>query len=82
MIRIWTGVFWSPAEEAPGASGSSAAPVIDARPEWHGMLIPTAAVVACTLAVAAATGPLYALSERTAHDLLDRSDYITEVSRR
>jgi multicomponent Na+:H+ antiporter subunit D len=58
------------------------ATAVTARREWRGMLLPTAVVVACTLAVAAAAGPLYALSERTAHDLLDRSDYITEVSRR
>jgi multicomponent Na+:H+ antiporter subunit D len=82
MIRIWTGVFWSPEEEAPGGSGTGPAAVIDGRPARRGMLIPTAAVVACTLVVAAAAGPLYALGERTAHDLLDRSDYITEVSRR
>jgi multicomponent Na+:H+ antiporter subunit D len=46
------------------------------------MLLPTAAVVACSLAVAAAAGPLYGLSERTARDLLDRTAYVAEVTRR
>ena len=40
-----------------------------ARSSWS---LPTAALVACSLAVAAAAGPIYALSERTARDLLDR----------
>jgi multicomponent Na+:H+ antiporter subunit D len=77
MIRIWAGVFWNPVEdpqeEAPAPS----------RPGGPlGMLLPTAAVVACSLAVAAAAGPLYSLSERTATDLLDRTAYVSEVTRR
>jgi multicomponent Na+:H+ antiporter subunit D len=77
MIRIWTGVFWNPVEDPP-----------DEAPAAHrpggplGMLLPTAAVVACSLAVAAAAGPLYGLSERTARDLLDRTAYVAEVTRR
>jgi hypothetical protein len=39
-------------------------------------------LVACGLAVAAAAGPIYALSERTARDLLDRDRYITQVMER
>jgi multicomponent Na+:H+ antiporter subunit D len=45
------------------------------------MVVPTAALVVCSLAVAAAAGPVYALSERTAQDLLDRGDYIATVLR-
>ncbi|MDQ4091798.1 MAG: Na+/H+ antiporter subunit D, partial [Actinomycetota bacterium] len=77
MIRIWTGVFWNPVEDPP-----------DEAPAAHrpggplGMLLPTTAVVACSLAVAAAAGPLYGLSERTARDLLDRTAYVAEVTRR
>ncbi|HEV3398357.1 MAG TPA: proton-conducting transporter membrane subunit, partial [Actinomycetes bacterium] len=61
MMRIWTGVFWNPVEE----------PLDDAGPDRGkpggplGMLVPTAAVVACSLAVAAVAGPLYSLSDRT-----------------
>ena len=43
------------------------------------MVAPTAALVACSLAIAAAAGPIYALSERTAQDLLDRRRYIDKV---
>jgi hypothetical protein len=35
--------------------------------------------VACSLAIAAAAGPIYAISERTAQDLLDRQGYIEKV---
>ena len=46
------------------------------------MVIPTAALVVCSLAVAAAAGPIYSLSERTARDLLDRNSYIESVLHR
>jgi multicomponent Na+:H+ antiporter subunit D len=42
---------------------------------------PTTALVVCSLAVAAAAGPLYSLSERAAHDLLDRDGYVERVLR-
>ncbi|HEX2048641.1 MAG TPA: proton-conducting transporter membrane subunit [Acidimicrobiales bacterium] len=78
MIRIWTGVFWNPVEEPP-ADGP---PDPGGRGGPLGMLLPTAAVVACSLGVAAVAGPLYALSERTATELLDRTSYVAEVTRR
>ncbi|HEX2119920.1 MAG TPA: Na+/H+ antiporter subunit D [Acidimicrobiales bacterium] len=79
MIRIWTGVFWNPVEE-PSATGPTAVREVAARGGGPtAMLLPTAAVVACSLAVAAAAGPLYSLSERTAEELLDRTAYIAEV---
>ena len=85
MLRIWAGVFWNPIEE-PSASIGAVGPAISdrlgTRSGRPGMLLSAAAVVVCSLAVAAAAGPLYGLSNRTAHDLLDRTDYITEVSRR
>jgi multicomponent Na+:H+ antiporter subunit D len=74
MIRIWGGAFWSPPEEAPAApvrTGRAGGPAL--------MVVPTAALVACSLAIAAAAGPIYAFSERTAHDLLDRRSYIDQV---
>ena len=43
------------------------------------MVIPTVALVVCSLAIAAAAGPLFALSERTAADVLDPSRYVHEV---
>ena len=82
MLRIWTGVFWNPIEE-PSQSISTLGPDGAGRQSGRrGMVLSTAAVVVCSLAVAAAAGPLYGLSDRTAHDLLDRRGYIAEVSRR
>jgi multicomponent Na+:H+ antiporter subunit D len=75
MARIWMGAFWSPAEDSDEPSGvgapRSGGPVL--------MVVPTVALVACSLAVAAAAGPIYSLSERTARDLLDRQGYIDQV---
>jgi multicomponent Na+:H+ antiporter subunit D len=76
MIRIWMGAFWSPPEddtterieEPSKRSGGGAL-----------MVLPTAALLACSIAVAAFAGPLYDLSERTARDLIDRDAYVDEV---
>jgi multicomponent Na+:H+ antiporter subunit D len=76
MIRIWTGAFWSPPED------KATLPPVRPVPRGGGpllMVIPTAVLVGCSLAVAASAGPLYALSQRTAHDLLDREGYIEKV---
>ncbi len=74
MMRIWSGAFWSPPEEPAPRSSSQG---LRAQPRL--MVATTAAVVGCSLAVAAAAGPLYALSERAARDLLARDGYIQEV---
>jgi multicomponent Na+:H+ antiporter subunit D len=76
MIRIWMGAFWSPPEDR-------GAPV-PTPPEPHRrapllMVGPTALLVLGSLAVAAAAGPIYGLSERAARDLLDRDGYIEKV---
>jgi multicomponent Na+:H+ antiporter subunit D len=76
MIRVWAGAFWSPSEDTPLASprtkvGRGGGP-------WL-MVLPTAVLVACGIAVAAFGGPLYALGERAAVDLLDREAYIGKV---
>ena len=74
MMRIWMGVFWSPREEgAPGPPEGALArrPVL--------MVAPTAVLVACSLAIAVAAGPIYTYSERTARELLDRDSYIDAV---
>jgi multicomponent Na+:H+ antiporter subunit D len=79
MIRIWTGAFWSPPEEKEIPSPGHAVPGGGGPPL---MVVPTAVLVACSLAIAAAAGPLYALSQRTARDLLDREGYIERVLQR
>ena len=76
MVRIWMGAFWSPAEEdaPPSAAHARTRPAL--------MMIPTAALVAGSIAVAVAAGPIYALSERTARDLVDRNAYVERVFER
>jgi len=76
MTRIWMGAFWSPPEEPspnpPRAMRSGGGPVL--------MVGPTAALVACSIAIAIAAGPVYSFSERTARDLMDRQQYIEKVT--
>ena len=79
MTRIWSGVFWNPAEDPPDAAELAALPTTG---RWGGpglMVLPTALLVAASLAVAAAAGPLYSFSERTARELLDPVVYVQEV---
>jgi multicomponent Na+:H+ antiporter subunit D len=79
MVRIWIGVFWSPPDPN---TPSLPAP----RPKFVGggpalMVAPTAVLVACSLAIAIAAGPIYGFSEGAARDLLNRSQYIDQVLR-
>jgi multicomponent Na+:H+ antiporter subunit D len=75
MIRIWMGAFWSPPEK-----GGSSTPAPANRAGGPPLMVtPTAILVAASLAIAVAAGPLYALSERAASDLLDRQAYIDKV---
>ncbi len=75
MTKIWSGVFWSPAEappdRAPHAVGRLGGPVL--------MVLPTATLAALSLAIALLAGPLYAFSERAAVELLDPAAYVSQV---
>ncbi|MEO5724684.1 MAG: Na+/H+ antiporter subunit D [Ilumatobacteraceae bacterium] len=77
MMKIWIGVFWSPATVPPGGHthsvGRSGGPLL--------MIAPTAALFAAGLVVAAAAGPIYRLCARAATELLDPSAYIAAVLR-
>ncbi len=80
MVKIWNGVFWSPSED-PEAQAAAARRAGRANgPVW--MVAPTTVLVACTLAVAAAAGPLYSLSTRAARDLVDPHRYVEAVTGR
>jgi multicomponent Na+:H+ antiporter subunit D len=76
MARIWVGAFWSPPDSKDTVTPRRAPPS-GGGPRL--MVAPAAALVACSLVVAVAAGPIYALSERTARDLLDRHRYIHQV---
>ena len=75
MIKIWSGVFWSPAterpENPPHAVGRLGGPVL--------MVAPTALLVALGLGIALAGAPLYRYSVRAAADLLDPALYVNTV---
>ncbi|MPY92882.1 MAG: Na+/H+ antiporter subunit D [Acidimicrobiia bacterium] len=75
LIKIWSGVFWNPAEQPPEATvhevGRLGGPAL--------MVLPTAALTVLGVAIAAGAGPLYDLSQRAATDLLDPSGYIHAV---
>jgi multicomponent Na+:H+ antiporter subunit D len=75
VVRIWIGAFWSPPETkatlARRAVPSGGGPAL--------MVAPTAALVACSLAIAFAAGPIYSFSTGAARDLVDRTQYIHEV---
>jgi multicomponent Na+:H+ antiporter subunit D len=74
MMRIWMGAFWNPREDGvsdPPGERLGRGPVL--------MVAPTAFLVACSLAIAVAAGPIYSFSERTARELLDRDAYIGAV---
>jgi multicomponent Na+:H+ antiporter subunit D len=75
MIRIWMGAFWSPPEEG----GSPTLRSVNRAGGPPLMVTPTAILVAASVAIAVAAGPLYALSERAASQLLDRQAYIDKV---
>ena len=75
VMKIWIGVFWSPAAETPTGTvhpvGRVGGPPL--------MIASTAFVFVLGLAVAVAAGPLYGLCERAATDLLAPDGYIHAV---
>jgi multicomponent Na+:H+ antiporter subunit D len=77
MIRIWTGAFWSPAEDRDRPPAAERLLPSGGGPRL--MVAPTVALVVCSLAVAVAAGPIYAFSQRAAEDLLERGRYIEDV---
>jgi multicomponent Na+:H+ antiporter subunit D len=77
MIRIWAGVFWNPPEEPDEGDAGRPDPPRLGGPVF--MVLPTALVVAASLGIAVAAGPLYDVSRRSAGDVLDRGRYVSEV---
>jgi multicomponent Na+:H+ antiporter subunit D len=76
MSRVWQSVFWSPSETGEVAAAETPPGRFGGPPL---MVVPTAVLVACSIAVAAGAGPIYQLSERIAADLLHPATYIEEV---
>jgi multicomponent Na+:H+ antiporter subunit D len=68
MARLWDDAFWKPAPSLPPQARLG-------KP----ILAPIAFLVALTLALTAAAGPVYALSIRAAEQLLDARGYVRAV---
>jgi multicomponent Na+:H+ antiporter subunit D len=75
VAKIWSGVFWSPAEDppdrAPRSAGKLGGPML--------MVVPTAVLVVVSLAFMVFAGALFGLSERTAEDLRHPAQYVQAV---
>jgi len=75
MTKIWAGVFWGEADEAPErepvVSGRLGSPAL--------MVVGTVVLVVVSVGFSVAAGGLYELSERAAQDLLDPSGYVSAV---
>jgi multicomponent Na+:H+ antiporter subunit D len=79
MMRIWSGVFWSPSETTGTVTVTGTTPSANRFGGPFLMVAPTVALVVLALAIALAAGPLFRLSERTARDLLEPRRYIEAV---
>ncbi len=74
VMRIWIGVFWAPTEDDGGP-----APLTAPRSVPPLMAGSTAVLVAATLVIALAAGPIFSFSQRAADDLVDPQAYVTAV---
>ncbi len=93
VTRVWTKAFWRARADAPEGALSNTVPaaLIDDDDDIAfadrndvgrmpvGMLLPTGALIAVGLALTVFAGPIYHYSERTAEEILDRSQYISAV---
>jgi multicomponent Na+:H+ antiporter subunit D len=70
IARVWSRAFWQPPLEPP-SEGLERVP--------RGMTLPAAALVAVGLAITVVAGPLYAVTDRAAADMLERAPYIDAV---
>ncbi|MBI5089922.1 MAG: Na+/H+ antiporter subunit D [Actinobacteria bacterium] len=75
VVKIWIGVFWSPAYEVPTGRvrpvGRLGGPPL--------MVLPTVVLLGVGLAIAVLAGPLYGLCDRAADDLLHPARYLEAV---
>lgn len=86
MVRAWARAFWRRIDdvEHPPAQLVSAYQRAKAsgrrpKPLSMGLVLPTAGLVALSVAFTVFAGPLYDLSDRAAQDMMGRTPYITAV---
>jgi multicomponent Na+:H+ antiporter subunit D len=91
VAKVWGKAFWRPLDQAPSLTGPEEDDDVDLGTSGsllgrqrtgnrsRTMLASTAAMVAVTLSLTVAAGPLYALADRAATDLLARDPYLSAV---
>lgn len=94
VARVWTKAFWRARADAPEGELSAAAPSVlladldddvtfadrdDVGRMPIGMVVPTMALIAVGLALTVFAGPIFAYSERTAAEVINRDEYIAAV---
>ncbi|CAN5461452.1 Na+/H+ antiporter subunit D [soil metagenome] len=93
VARVWTKAFWRSRVDAPEGELSAAVPAVlldddediafDDRADVGrmpiGMVVPTMALIGVGLALTVAAGPIFAYSERAAHEVMHREQYISAV---
>ena len=93
VARVWTRAFWRPREDAPEGGLADYGPIADVEQAENsavaqrtlvgrmpiGMVVPTVGIIAVSLLLTVLAGPLLAVTDRAAADLLDRQVYISAV---
>jgi multicomponent Na+:H+ antiporter subunit D len=94
VSRVWTKAFWRPRVDAPDGElvAARAAVLLDDIEDVTfddrddvgrmpiGMLAPTVALIIVGLGLTVLAGPIFAYSDRTAAEVLDRAQYISAVA--
>ena len=86
LVRAYTRAFWRKVEDVEHPTPQLVAAYervtrrgLRPKPLSRGLVLPTAGLVAMTLAFTVFAGPLYDLADRAAVDMLERSPYISAV---
>jgi multicomponent Na+:H+ antiporter subunit D len=81
MVRVWIRVFWGTEKEPLPDADPADELVVGTAATSRPMYAATAGLVAVSLAIAAAAGPLSSVTGRAGVDLMDRLPYVTAVLR-
>jgi multicomponent Na+:H+ antiporter subunit D len=83
MLKIWNAAFWKPLPDVPGPTSSGAALVtaeqVASTRLAVAMLAPIVFLVACTIGLTVAAGPVFDLVDAAAVQLLHPADYVEAV---
>jgi multicomponent Na+:H+ antiporter subunit D len=81
MVRVWIRVFWGTEKEPLPDADPADELVVGTAATSRPMYAATAGLVAVSLTIAAAAGPLSSVTGRAGADLMDRLPYVTAVLR-